>query len=97
MRKTKFTEQQVMAILAEHQAGATLADLGRRHGVNPNTIVSWRHKFGGLGEGGIGHVRAIEEENLRLKRAIANLILENEAIKELLEKNFPGPRSVRKP
>ena len=86
MRKTKFTEQQVVAILGELEAGATLAELGRRHGVHPNTIVSWRHKFGGIAGDGVAHVRRLEEENLRLKRAIANLTLENEAIRELLEK-----------
>jgi putative transposase len=97
MRKTKFTEPQVIAILRELEAGATLAELGRRHGVHPNTIVSWRHKFSGATEQGVTRMRQLEEENLRLKRAVANLTLENEAIRELLEKNFPGPRSAKKP
>ena len=96
MRKTKFTELQIVAILRELEAGATLAELGRRHGVHPNTIVSWRHKFSGAGEHGITRMRQLEDENLRLKRAIADLALENATIRELLEKNFPGPRSVRK-
>jgi putative transposase len=97
MRKTKFTEQRVVAILKELEAGATLAELGRRHGVHPNTIVSWRHKYSRVDARGVSRLRQLEDENLRLKRALANLMLENETIRELLAKNFPGPHSARKP
>jgi len=76
MRKSRFTETQIVSILREHDAGASFVELGRRHGVHPNTISAWK-------------------SNARMKRIIANLSLENDAMKELIAKNSWGPRSEK--
>jgi len=94
--KKRFTEQQIIAILREIDAGATAIDVGRRHGVHPNTIGAWRTKFHGMDGGDVVRMRQLEDENTRLKRVVANLTLENDAIKDLLAKNFPGPQRVKK-
>ncbi len=95
MRKSRFTETQIVSILREHDAGASFVELGRRHGVHPNTISAWKSKYGGMESGEIARGRAIEDENARMKRIIANLSLENDAMKELIAKNSWGPRSEK--
>jgi len=95
MRKTRFTESQSVAILREHDAGSSFVELGRRHGVHPNTISAWKAKYGGMESSEIARGRAIEDENARMKRIIANLSLENDAMKELIAKNSWGPRSEK--
>jgi putative transposase len=95
MRKSRFTETQIVSILKEHDAGASLVELGRRHGVHPNTISAWKAKYGGMESSEIARGRAVEDENARMKRIIANLTLENDAMKELISKNSWGPRSEK--
>jgi putative transposase len=95
MRKSRFTETQVVSILKEHDAGASFVELGRRHGVHPNTISAWKSKYGGMESSEIARGRAVEDENARMKRIIANLTLENDAMKELISKNSWGPRSEK--
>ena len=94
--KKRFTEQQIVGILRELDAGATATEVGRRHGVHPNTISAWRTKFHGMEVSDVVRMRQLEDENTRLKRVVANLTLENDAIKDLLSKNFPGPQRVKK-
>lgn len=94
--KKRFTEQQIIGILRELDAGATAKELGRRHGVHPNTISAWRTKYHGMEASDVVHLRQLADENTRLKRVVANLTLENDAIKDLLAKNFPGPQRARK-
>src|SRR5665213_3982881 len=77
MRKSRFTETQIVSILREHDAGASFVELGRRHGVHPNTISAWKSKYGGMESSEIARGRAVEDENARMKRIIANLALEN--------------------
>jgi putative transposase len=96
MRKSRFTESQIVSILHELDAGATAKELGRRHGVHPNTITAWRTKYHGMEASDVVHLRQLEDENARLKRVVANLTLENDAIKDLLSKNFPGPQHAKK-
>jgi putative transposase len=91
MRKSRFTEAQIVAILREHDAGATFIELGRRYGVHPNTVSAWKAKYGGMESSEIARARAVEEENARLKRIVANLSLELDAAKWLIEKNSWGP------
>jgi putative transposase len=95
MRK-RFTEQQIIGILHELDAGATAKELGRRHGVHPNTISAWRVKYQGMEVSDIAKMRQLVDENARLKRVVANLTLENDAIKDLLAKNFPGPQRAKR-
>jgi putative transposase len=95
MRKSRFTETQIVSILEEHDAGATFVELGRRHGVHPNTVAAWKSKYGGMESSELARARAIEDENARMRRIIANLSLENDAMKESIAKNSWGPRSEK--
>jgi putative transposase len=95
MRKTRFTETQIVSILREHDADASFVELGRRHGVHPNTISAWKAKYGGMESSEVARGRALEDENARMKRIIANLSLENDAMKELIAKNSWSPRSEK--
>lgn len=95
MRKSRFTEAQVVAILKEHDAGATFVELGRRHGVHPNTVAAWKAKYGGMESSEIARARAVDDENLRLRRIVANLTLENDAMKQLIEKNSWSPHGEK--
>lgn len=94
--KKRFSEQQIISILHELDAGATAKELGRRHGVHPNTVSAWRTKYHGMEVSDVVEMRRLADENARLKRVVANLTLENDAIKDLLAKNFPGPRRAKK-
>lgn len=94
--KKRFTEQQIVGMLRELDAGATAIEVGRRHGVHPNTIGAWRAKYSGMEATDVVKMRQLEDENSRLKRVVANLTLENDAIKDLLAKNFPGPQRAKK-
>ena len=80
-----------MSILKEHDAGATFVELGRRHGVHPNTVAAWKAKYGGMESSEIARNRAVDDENTRMRRIITNLTLENDAMKQLIEKNSWSP------
>ena len=87
MRKSRFTEAQIVSILKEHDAGASFIELGRRYGVHPNTISAWKAKYGGMESSEVARSRAMDDENSRLRRIVANLTLENDAMRQLIEKN----------
>ena len=93
MRKSRFTETQIVAILKAHDAGTPTAELARKHGIHPNTLLLWRAKYGGMDASDVAQMRALTEENDRLKRIVAELHLDNHAYKLLVEKNGWGPRS----
>ena len=95
MRKSRFTETQIVSILKEHDAGASFVELGRRHGVHPNTVANWKAKYGGMDGSDLARARAVEDENTRMRRIIANLTLENDAMKQLIEKKSWSPRSEK--
>jgi len=97
MRKSRFTETQIVSILKEHDAGTSFVELGRRHGVHPNTVAAWKAKYGGMESSEPARARAVEDENTRMRRIIANLSLENEAMKQLILKNSWGPPSEKTP
>lgn len=97
MRKSRFTEAQIVSILKEHDAGASFIELGRRHGVHPNTISAWKAKYGGMESSEVARSRAVDDENTRLRRIVANLTLENDAMRQLIEKNSWGRPDEKKP
>jgi putative transposase len=88
MKRTRFTEEQIIGILKEAEAGAKTAELARRHGVSEATIYNWKAKYGGLEVSEAKRLRALEEENTKLKRLLADTMLDNAALKDLLSKKW---------
>lgn len=88
MRKSRFSEIQIIGIVKEHEAGAKVADLCRRHGISAPTLYNWKAKYGGLEVSEAKRLRALEDENRRLKKLLAEQVLDNAALKDLVGKNF---------
>lgn len=88
MRKSRFSEEQIVGILKEHAAGENIGTLCRRHGISQQTLYRWKHKYDGLEGHDLRRLKAVEEENARLKRLVAEQALDNQALKELLRKNW---------
>ena len=88
MKRIRFTEEQVIAVLQEHEAGAKTADLARKHGVSEATIYNWKAKYGGLDVSEARRLKALEEENRKLKKLLAEAMLDTAALKELLTKKW---------
>jgi putative transposase len=88
MKRARFTEDQIIAVLREHQAGAKTADLARKHGISEATLYNWKAKFGGMDVSEARRLKALEGENAKLKKLLADTMLDNAALKELLSKNW---------
>jgi putative transposase len=88
MKRSRFTEEQIIAILREQEAGAATAELCRRHGISQATFYNWKAKFGGMDVSEAKRLRSLEEENARLKRLLADAMLDNVALKDLLSKKW---------
>jgi len=88
MKRTRFSEEQIIAILKEHEAGVPVAELCRKHGVSDASIYKWKARFGGMAVSGAKRLRTLEDENSRLKRMLADAMLDNAALKDLLGKKW---------
>jgi putative transposase len=88
MKRSRFSEEQIVAILGEQEAGAATADVCRKHGVSSATFYKWKAKYGGLDVSDAKRLRALADENAKLKRLLADAMLDNVGLKELLSKKW---------
>ena len=88
MKRSRFTEEQIIAVLREQEAGVATAEVCRKHGVSSATFYKWKAKFGGLDMSEARRLKALEDENGRLKRMLADAMLDNAALKDLFEKKW---------
>ena len=88
MKRSRHTEEQIIAILKEHEAGTKTADLCRKHGISEGTFYNWKAKYGGLDVSEAKRLKALETENAKLKRLLADAMLDNAALKDLLSKKW---------
>lgn len=95
MKKTRFTEAQIMGVLRQMEGGVPAAELCREHGMSSATLYKWRAKYGGMDASLISEMKAIAEENRRLKRMYADVSMQNDLLKEALGKNDPASSTPR--
>jgi len=88
MKRKRFTEEQIIAVLREHESGARAGDLARRHGVSEATLYDWKAKYGGMDASDARRLKALEDENAKLKKLLADQMLEASALRELLSKKW---------
>jgi len=88
MRRSRFSEEQIVGALKQHEAGASTTELCRRLGISQETLYRWKRKYGGLEVSDARRLRALEEENRRLKRLVAEQALDVQALRDVLAKNF---------
>lgn len=88
MKKSRFTESQIVAILKEHDATGKTAEICRQHGIHPNTLRNWKAKYGGLEVSDVVRMKQLEEENSRLKRIVANQAIDIDALKYINAKKW---------
>ncbi len=88
MKRKRFTEEQIIGVLREQEAGAKVADLCRRHGISDATFYNWKAKFGGMDVSDAKRLKVLEDENVRLKKLLAEQMLDAAALRELLSKKW---------
>ena len=88
MKRSRFTEEQIIGILRQQEAGVPVADLCRKHGLSSPTFYKWKAKYGGLDVSEARRLKALEDENAKLKRMLADAMLDNVALKDLLGKKW---------
>jgi len=89
MKKSRFSESQIVTILKEAEAGVSVEDLARQYGFSKASFYKWKGKFSGMSVSELKRLRELEEENRRLKQMYANLSLEHEVLKDIVEKKLP--------
>jgi putative transposase len=88
MKRSRFSEEQIIGVLKEHELGAKTTDLCRKHGISEATFYNWKSRFGGLEVSEAKRLRALESENAKLKKLLAEVHLDNAALKDLLTKKW---------
>jgi putative transposase len=88
MKRTRFTEEQIIGILREHEAGAATSDVCRKHGISSATFYKWKAKYGGLDVSEAKRLRSLEDENRRLKKLLAETMLDNAMLKDIASKKW---------
>lgn len=96
MKKSRFSEAQIVGILRELDGGTPATELARKHGIHANTIRSWRDRYGGMETSDLVRLKQLEAENSQMQRIIARQTIEIDAMKNLVSKNGWGPRSDKK-
>ncbi|EJC64618.1 LOW QUALITY PROTEIN: transposase [Rhizobium leguminosarum bv. viciae WSM1455] len=96
MKRNRFTDEQIIGILKEHEAGTPVSELCRKHGVSDASIYKWKAKFGGMEVSEAKRLKTLEDENTKLKRLLADAMLDNAALKDLLGKEVVTPAAKRK-
>ncbi len=87
MKRNRFTDEQIIGILKEHEAGTPVSELCRKHGVSDASIYKWKAKFGGMDVSEAKRLKTLEDENTKLKRLLADAMLDNAALKDLWERS----------
>ena len=88
MKRSRFSEEQIIAILKEQEAGAKTADVCRRHGISDVTFYKWKSKYGGMESSDVRRLKALEDENAKLKRLLAEAMLDNAMLKDIASKKW---------
>lgn len=88
MKRSRFSQEQIIGVLKEHQPGASVSDLCRKHGISDATFYTWRSKYGGMEVSDAKRLRGLEEENAKLKKLLAESMLDVSTLREMLAKNF---------
>lgn len=88
MKKARFTEEQIIGILREHEAGAATSDVCRKHGISSATFYKWKAKFGGLEVSDARRLKTLEDENAKLKKLLAEAMLDNAMLKDVAAKKW---------
>ena len=88
MKKSRFSETQIVSIVKQYDQGATAVDLCREHGISNATLYNWKSKYGGLEASQLKRIKELEEENNKLKRMFADVSIQRDALKDLIEKKL---------
>ncbi len=95
MKKSRFSEEQIIAVLKEHQAGIPVAEICRKHGISDATFYNWRSRYGGMEVSDARRLKALDDENRKLKKLLAESMLDVATLREALGKNVWSAPSVQ--